>query len=433
MNRSIHSHALVAALALSPLAAHADFLFGRLQPGGGAETNGGSQAPDVSEDGKVYVFESNATNWDASGPTQTSVFVVNLAEDTVYNASRTSTGVVFNGASFNPTVSRDGRYVAMQTFANNLALGTPTSGPQVVRKDTVTGALLLVSANASGTPASGSAGGQARETAISGDGSVVVFRSDAANLVAGDAAGTDDLFAKEASGAITAISVNASGAPVGDVLPLTAHAISADGRYVVWTSAAPNIVPGVPSGTIQVWLRDRQAQTNTLMSRAAGGTPGNSQSDSPSISPNGRFVVFRSFASNLVGARTDGLYVRDRIANTIANVPKPTLAGQIANGCSENDVSDAGVVLMTCTHPNAPAQVWWHVPGAAGTPFHISEAGTPGNQTSGTHVALGAGGLAMAFDSIATNLAPSDTNGVSDVFVVVEESVIDTVFADGYE
>jgi hypothetical protein len=421
------------ALVMLPPIAHADFIFGRLVPGPGLQANGITQASDVSDDGRTYVFESNATNWISPSPTQSSVYALDLSRGTIFNASTTSAGATFNGTSFSASVSRDGRYVAMQTFASNLGLPVATSGPHVVRKDTQTGALLLVSATAAGVPASGSAGGQARESAISGDGSVIVFRSDAANLVAGDTSGTDDIFAKLASGAIAAISVTQAGIPVGQVQPLTTHAISENGRFVVWGSGAANILSGVPGGTIQVWLRDRQTQTTELISRNAAGAPANSQSDLPSISPNGRFVAFRSFASNLAGPRTDAIYVRDRTANTTTNVPRPVLAGSTATGCRENDISDLAIVLMSCTFPAAPAQVYVHIPGAVGTPFLLSGDAVPGDAPSGTHLAISGDARAMTFDSIATNLVPLDSNNVSDVFVFVDEAVLDTVFADGFE
>ena len=146
------------------------------------ETDGASLGPTVSADGKVFVFESTATNWVSGGLTGSKIISVDAVDGSVVNLSTTTAGVPFNGNSFTPGTSRGGRYTAFETQANNLDVGMATSGFQIVRKDRETGALVLVSASAAGAPASGSASGQARNASISGDGRYVVFRSDAGNL-----------------------------------------------------------------------------------------------------------------------------------------------------------------------------------------------------------------------------------------------------------
>ena len=99
-----------------------------------------------------------------------------------------------------------------------------------------------------------------------------------------------------------------------------------------------------------------------------------------------------------------------------------------------SDVSDLGTVLMGCVQ-NGRAQVYLHVPGAAGTPFLVSEtaASLPGNGASGATLAVNANGLSMAFDSIASDLASGETNKASDVFVLVDQGVIFGIFSDSFE
>ena len=429
---------LLTGLLLAPLA-QAQFLFGRLQPPAPAiEGNQPSDAPTVSADGKVFAFTSSATNWVPGSITGAKIISVDLGADNVVNLSTTSLGVAFNGNSFAPSTSRNGRYTAFETQASNLDVGVGTSGFQIVRKDRQTGALVLASASAAGAPASGSASGQARNASISGDGRYVVFRSDAGNLVGINLQGVEEAFVKDlATGAIEIASLNASGQLTGvGITALSGQSISDDGRYVVFSSNAGNIVPGVASGTIQVYVRDLVSDTTTLASRSSAGLPANSQSDLGAISPNGRYVSFRSFANNLTGGSfISRVYVHDRATLVTSSVPLPVVNAATANGCDVNDVADNGVAVLTCFFPTVFNQVFLHIPGATGTPFLISSDinDVAGNQVSGTRVAINANGLSMVFDSRASNLVGNDLNGVSDNFILIDEGILDGIFADSFE
>ena len=425
-------------LILVAVPAQAQFVFGRLVPPPPAlEGNAASSVPDVSDDGRVFVFESGATIWVPGCISGCAIVGVDLGTNQVSIVSTTAGGSALNGSSFSPSTAGSGRFVSFETLANNLGLPVPPSGFQVVRKDRQTGALVLASASASGVPASGSASGQARNSSVSADGRLVSFRSDAANLVAGDSPGTEDVFVKDLqTGAIEVVSLTTSGAfaPAGTVTS-TAHSMSADGRFVVFQSTAANLVPGGGGGPILVYVRDRSLGSTSLASVSSTGAAANGQSDFAAISPNGRFVSLRSFASNLGGAG-GRVFVRDRQSASTTAVPFPVVNGNTATGCRESDVSNVGSVVLTCSIGNPLVdQVFLHVPGAAGTPFLISSdsSNNPGNQTSGLGVAVNANGLSMVFPSLANNLVPSDTNGVADNFVLIDVSVLNGLFADGFE
>ena len=426
------------ALCLMSPSAVAQFLFVRAAPSAVIEANAGSGQVDISADGRTLVFASSANNWFAGQQPGDAIIAVDLVTEVFESRSRTSAGVPLNGNSSAPVTSADGRYVAFTTQANNLDVGVATSGSQIVRKDRMTGALALVSANAQGTPAAGSASGQARDASISGDGRFIAFRSDANNLVPGDAGGIEDIFVKDMeTGAIEAVSRDLNGAFTNaGVVGQTSHSISADGRFVLFQSSAGNLVAGVGGGSIHVYLRDRVQGTTELVSRTSNGEAANSQSDVSSISPSGRFVSFRSFASNLGAGGVSGVYVRDRVAGTTTAVPLPTVDSVAANGCRESDVSDIGTVILSCFF-SLPVkdQVVLHVPGASGTPFLISSDvnDVRGNELSGASVAVDASGLSMAFESLANNLVVGDGNNASDAFVLIDPSVLNGVFSDGFE
>src|SRR5882672_3921736 len=169
-------------------------------------------------------------------------------------------------------------------------------------------ALLFLSAASAGPGATtrasvttGGAQGNGRSfvPALSADGRFAAFYSDASNLVAGDANSARDVFVHDGqTGETTRVSVDSSGAEAnGDSF---APAISADGRFVTFSSAASNLVAGDANGANDVFVRDRQAGTTTRVSVAPAGAEANDGSYSPSISSDGRYVAFLSDASHLV-------------------------------------------------------------------------------------------------------------------------------------
>ncbi len=433
------STALCSVLALCAVpSARAELQFGRLVPDPPvAEPNDASNQVDVSADGRTLVFTTLASNWavDATGPNG-KIVAVDLDSGLIEQVSETTAGAALSGIE--PVVSENGTYVAFRNNGGVLDVGVPTSGWQVIRKDRVTGQLRLVSASAGGVAADR----EARDPSISNDGRFVAFRSGAFNLgYVNSSNGYYQVYVKDViTGEIDAASRTTAGALPDVVNDMTAHALSGDGRYVVFSNNANGMVAGLDNtgGTGHVYARDVVADATELITRNSSGQPADRGSDYAAISPGGRYVSFRSFAFNLGGTpgTNSGVYVRDRLAGTTAPVPRPTVAGQLANSCRESDVSDAGTVMMTCTFP-APVrdQVMLHVPGANGTPFLVSSdvADVPGDAGSGASVAVDASGLSMAFESQATNLVAGDANARADIFVLVDDAVLSGIFADGFE
>jgi Tol biopolymer transport system component len=133
----------------------------------------------------------------------------------------------------------------------------------------------------------------------------VAFDSTASNLVPGDANGRFDVFVHDrVTGTTTHVSVGSDGTQGnGDSLrPF----ISADGRYVAFDSTASNLVAGDTNGVQDIFVHDRVTGTTTHVSVASDGTQGNDDSVGPSLSGDGRFVAFLSWASNLVPGDTNG-------------------------------------------------------------------------------------------------------------------------------
>ncbi len=216
--------------------------------------------------------------------------------------------------------------------------------------------------------------GQVLDAMISADGRFVAFSSDASNLVPGDTNQVADVFVVErATGAVERVSVDSLGVEGnGDSLGAS---ISHDGRYVVFSSAASNLVSGDLNGQLDVFLHDRQTGETTRISVGSwrsDGVPveGNGPSCNPRISWNGTTVVFESLASNLVVGDRNG--VQDIFLHTIASGNTKRVSQTLA-----------GV-----------------------------EANGPSFQPS-----IAKRGHVVAFSSLADNLVSGDTNGVQDVFV----------------
>jgi uncharacterized delta-60 repeat protein len=149
-------------------------------------------------------------------------------------------------------------------------------------------------------------------------GRFVVFTSDVARVFR-DTNGEDDVYLLDrSSGSIGRISVSSSGAQANGA-SRQAH-VSANGRYVVFTSDATNLVPSDTNGATDVFIRDRWARTTRRISLTGQAAQANGPSSGSAISADGRYVTFHSHAPNLSVSPEmyddDGIYVRDRVGGT---------------------------------------------------------------------------------------------------------------------
>jgi TolB protein len=196
--------------------------------------------------------------------------------------------------------------------------------------------LALVSVGFDGSAADGPSAG----AAPSADGRLVVFDSTASNLVPGDTNGAADVFVRDlATGVTTLASVSSAGAQ-GNAASQQAG-ISADGRYVAFRSTATNLVAGDTNGVEDVFVRDLVAGTTTRVSVGPGGVQAtaSSQTNHAAISPSGRYVQFRSGASNLVPGDTNGvadIFVHDRQTSTTIRVSVSSSGAQLTTASTSS-------------------------------------------------------------------------------------------------
>lgn len=328
----------------------------------------GGEYPSISDDGRYVAFQSydpNLLPGNDSGQTQ--IYVKDLQTGAVYRASSDSNGNAANGYSSIAYISPDGRYVAFGSNADNLVEGDNNGVTDIYLKDLQTGTITRVTVGMDG----GDSNGESSDWGVvSAGGRYVAFETDASNLVAGDTNNQNDVFLKDmVTGTVRILSRAADGGVANEASFVPS--ISPDGRYIVFDSEASNLVAGDTNGKDDVFLFDTQTESLTLISTNADGVQGNGHSLSPVVSDDGRFVAFRSYATNF------------------------GLAGDtVTSSLFVKDVVTGEVVCLSVTPDGTPSTGWSYNIGISGDGHYIT------------------------FSSEADDLVPNDTNGSSDVFRV---------------
>jgi Tol biopolymer transport system component len=296
---------------------------------GGVPANGESGAPVVSADGNVVAFASAATNLTtaAAGPAD---IYVRSGSNAITDASVAVDGGPANGPCLEPAISADGRYVAFASTASNLVAGDTNGVSDVFVRDLATNTTTRVSVGHGGAQANG----PSTMPAISATGNAISFASTASNLVPGDTNGVGDVFLRiPGTDTTDRVSVSTGGTAQNAAVaaPFTQiSSVSADGRLVVFDSNATNLVTGEdPRARSNVFLRDRLKHATTLISQSNAGFEGNNDSFAPFITPSGLYVAFESFARNLAdgGGPRENVFVRDLNLKT-TSVVNATASGR---------------------------------------------------------------------------------------------------------
>lgn len=277
--------------------------------------DGYSDLPVASEDGRYTVFASDSTNLvDEDTNVRRDVFVFDQQASTVRRLSLSQQGKEGNGNSTSPFISADAARVAFTSEATNLVLGDTNGFSDVFMVGTFDNEVIeRVSLASSG----GQANGSSFRPSLSSDGRLVVFESNATNLISGGTAvGVTHIYLRNVQTNTTSlISRDSSG--VAGAGNSTQAKISSDGRYVTFASDAANLVSGDTNGTRDIFRHDLQTGTTIRVSVASGGAEANGFSRAPSITADGNMIAFHSAASNLVGGDTNG--VNDIFVHTVSN------------------------------------------------------------------------------------------------------------------
>jgi Tol biopolymer transport system component len=304
----------------------------------GGDSNNNSGEPSISADGRYVAFRSGATDLVPGGTPSGGVFVRDLQSATTELVAGESFGDLSIIEHLEPSISANGRFVAFTTVIVD-RVGSAEDIVDIYVRDLDEGTTTRVNVDANGGDANDISG----TASISADGRYVAFDSYASDLVANDSGQDNDVFVRDMQASTTTrVSLDTAGGEPNN--QSSVPSISAEGRYVVFSSAASDLVPAdgtAGPGGVDVFVRDLQLATTSRASvDTAGGDPdgpsGNLFSGGPSISADGRYVAFSTAASDLVpddGNSTHDVVVRDLATRTT------TLASAGALGEQANDLS----------------------------------------------------------------------------------------------
>ncbi len=348
----------------------------------GIQGNGFSDNPAISADGRFVAFASDSTNLvagDTNG--RQDIFVHDRQTGQTWRASVSSNGAQGNndsGVLMLSAFSATGRYVAFQSMASNLVDNDRNGSSDTFVHDNLTGQTTRASVSSTGMD--GDTG--AWELAISTDGRYVAFCSFDSHMVPGDTNNYPDIFVHDqVTGETTRISVSSSRTQGNE--ESREPSISMDGRYVAFASDASNLVSGDTNHESDIFMHDRLTGQTERVSLSSNGAQSNGDSYWPAISPDGRYIAFISYASNLVDGDTN-------------------------NYC---DVDNDGVYDDSCSDAFLRDRL-------TGQTFliSISSDGVQGNYGVNT-IVLSADGRYAGFTTWSSNLVPGDTNNQPDAFV----------------
>jgi hypothetical protein len=309
----------------------------------------------VSAGGHFVAFESSADDLsDEDNDAVQNVFVRDTETGVTSLVSRATgaTGAGADADSANPAISPDGRYVAFESRATNLSNGDNDATEDVFLRDTVAATTKLMS-RATG-PSGAGGDGDSRNPAISSSPLAVAFDSESDNLSDEDGDGTRDVFIRVPLSATTTL-VSRVGGPGGAAGDADSYdpSVDASGQRVAFTSQADNLSTGANSSFTNIFVYDTITRFLILASRDAATPSAGADADSfePSISPDGRCVSFTSYAGNLdtVDPPTPDftdVFVRDIQANTITLASRASgAAGAVADGSSSNSSIDLPAIV----------------------------------------------------------------------------------------
>ena len=380
----------------------------------------------ISANGRFVGFVSRAANLVPGGATDknSDVFVHDRKTGETGCISLDPAGVDGNGQSSFPVLSANGRYVAFESAATTLVPDDLNANDDVFLRDRKTGAIERLSVDAGGVEGVG----RSHEAAISANGRFVAFESEVPTLVPDDGNDRADIFVRDRkTGTIERVSVGGGGSE--------AHggssenpAISANGRFVAFESAATDLVAGDGNGKVDVFVHDRKLGVTERVSLAPAPLEPDGDSTYASISGNGRYVAFQSSATNLVdgdgNTRVDAfVFDRKKGVTTRVSVASDGTEGDqgsfapVISGNGRVVVFESDAATLVADDGNGDTDTFAH-DRKQGVTERVSVDAAGAEVEGGSDLpAVSANGRFVAFESESVELVAGDGNAATDVFV----------------
>ncbi len=380
----------------------------------GRDANYASREVKVSGDGRLVVFSSWASNLVADDRNDVrDVFVRDLQTGETTRVSVGRGGSEGDQSSCCPHISANGRYVSFASLATDLVPGDTNGVIDVFVHDRRTGDVDRVSVSSAGAEANAGS----RGTYMSGDGRFVTFNSRASNLVPDEDNGVMDGFVHD----------RRTGTTERVVLNGHTSSLSADGRYVAFRSFASSLVRGDTNAIGDAFVLDRETGRVQRVNVSSRGEQANARTLRPTLTPDGRYVVFRSYASNLVPRDTNmaiDVFLHDRVRGVTERISVDSAEHQVPGGKGRPFPSNDGrfVVFRSLASGFVPGDtngapdifIRDRVRGTT-TRVSVSSTGRQANGASG-RPAINGNGRVVAFPSLASDLVRGDRNGRYDIF-----------------
>lgn len=393
-------------------------------------TTGVVLPPKISSDGTFAVFSTNAALIPTDTDSNYDIYIRDLNTGILQRLSETPAGGDSDGTSDSPAISANGQFVAFRSDATNLlGAGVDTNGiADIFVRDVISGTTTRVSVATGGGQSTAFFG--SGSPSITGDGRYVAFSSLANDLVAGDTNNNEDIFLHDRNTTSTVrlnLGPMAAEANSGSSYPVIAE----NGSVVVFRSFATNLVPGVNSGNSNVFGRDLMTNTTFLVSKNTIGGEPNFDCLFPDVSADGNLVVYESLATDLSPLDNNmdsDIYLYDRMADQTTLITINS-GGTKANGNSAaaSISGDGSVVGFTTLASNLLTE-----PVDAISDIYVKDLGTgtirritvglnnaAPDQSSYFEPDFTHDGSAIVFESPAGNLVPGDTNMTHDNFIEI--------------
>lgn len=288
----------------------------------------------VSSDGQLVVFSTLATNLYPPSSSYGQIVLRNRQTGGVELVSVSTSGESADKEAYNPSISGNGRFVVFDSLADNLVPGDTNHVNDVFLRDRQLGTTVRIGLKTSGKQTTSSSG----DAAISPNGRFIVYLADGINNATGDTTPRQDviLFDRQKN-TREVVSLSSTGASTND--HCYHGTVSDDGRYIAFYTYASNLVPGDTNRTGDVFVRDRVAGTTTRVSVKSDGSQLDGLSFASAISGNGRYVCFTSYARASANDTSNQLdcFVHDMVTGTTELLNVNT-AGVQANGSATSSI-----------------------------------------------------------------------------------------------
>ena len=402
----------------------------RVSVNSAGESASGGELSDISGDGRYVAYGTDATNLIDNDTNNTDdVYVKDIQTGEFTRVSVATDGTEGNASSFETSISDDARYIAFKSIASNLVSGDANGFSDIFLHDRDTGITTRISEGVSGE-----SNGSSDRASISGNGQYIVFQSLATNLVAADGNASSDIFVYDRLGTtgnkITRVSVDSSGieAELGSFAP----SINFDGQYITFHSAAINLITPADTNTFtDVFLHDT-VSGDTVRVSPVSIVPDFGSRD-PVLSGDGRYLSFVSGSTNLLTTDDTNsnidVFRYDIVNQSIILISVDSFGAQ-SNGRSDDSKishdgryvsfnSDASNLITTDSNGVQDIYVRDTI---AGTTYRVSLAFDGAESLVGNSInAFSADGKYITFHSNATNLVSGGTNNEDDIYRVMNK------------